>query len=104
ADKCEKRIEEIAEQKRETPLTMPKELKALGRKEYFERPLRVGSVGSDVGKMKEALIEKGYLEMNAAGGDLFGISTRRAVERLQEDFGLRKTGRVDAETWEYIFK
>jgi peptidoglycan hydrolase-like protein with peptidoglycan-binding domain len=54
--------------------------------------------------MKEALIEKGYLEMNAAGGDLFGISTRRAVERLQEDFGLRKTGRVDAETWEYIFK
>lgn len=103
-DKCEKRIEEIAQPKRETPLTMPKELKALGRKEYFERPLRVGSVGSDVGKMKEALIEKGYLEMNAAGGDLFGISTRRAVERLQEDFGLRKTGRVDAETWEYIFK
>lgn len=83
---------------------MPRELKKLGRTETFERPLRVGSVGNDVGKMKEALIEKGYLDSNAAGGDLFGISTRRAVERLQQDFGLERTGRVDAETWEYIFK
>lgn len=96
--------EEVKEVKEEPPLTMPRELKKLGRTETFERPLRVGSVGNDVGKMKEALIEKGYLDSNAAGGDLFGISTRRAVERLQQDFGLERTGRVDAETWEYIFK
>ncbi|MBQ5746918.1 MAG: peptidoglycan-binding protein, partial [Clostridia bacterium] len=84
--------------------TCPIEKKLLSRNEPFERPLRVGSVGNDVREMKNALIEKGYLENNAAGGDLFGISTRRAVERIQQDSGLPMTGRVDEETWREIFR
>ncbi len=104
-------VVEIIPEKHETPPepqrkvhTLPLETKLLSRDEPFERPLRVGSVGSDVREMKNALIEKGYLENNAAGGDLFGISTRRAVERIQHDAGLPMTGRVDEETWREIFR
>ncbi len=95
---------EVKEEKRCEVHTYPADIKRLNRKEPFERPLRAGCVGSDVGKMKEALCEKGYLDPNTAGGDLFGITTRRAVERFQHDTGLESTGRVDEETWIEIFR
>ena len=91
--------------KEEKPSPPPtKERKMLNQKEPFERPLRAGSVGSDVGKMKKALLKKGYLDHNVVDGDIFGIGTRRAVELLQRDAGLTPTGRVDEETWEEIFR
>ncbi len=77
--------------------------KKLNRTEPFERPLRVGNIGTDVAKMKCALCEKGYLDTNAQNGDIFGIATRRAVEALQRDYSLPVTGRVDEETWKAIF-
>lgn len=95
----------VTAQKEEKPITAPvvKERKKLNEKVPFERPLRAGSVGNDVGKMKKALLEKGYLDKNVADGDIFGIGTRRAVELLQKDAGLTPTGRVDEETWNEIF-
>ncbi len=83
--------------------TEVKKTKKLGRAEPFERPLRVGSVGKDVEKMKNALCEKGYLDPNAACGDIYGIATRRAVEMLQRAACLTPTGRVDEATWNEIF-
>lgn len=96
-------IEEKIEDKLETP-PRRREVRRLGMSEPYERPLRVGSVGRDVEKMKEALYQKGYLDQNAANGDLFGIATRRAVELLQRDAGLSRTGRVDEDTWKKIFE
>ncbi len=88
----------------QTVTPTPKEIKRLNLNEPFERPLRAGSVGNDVGKMKKALMKKGYLNPTAADGDIFGIATRRAVELLQKDAGLTPTGRVDEETWKEIFR
>ena len=78
--------------------------KRLGMSEPYCRPLRVGSVGRDVEKMKKALCEKGYLDRNAVNGDIYGIATRRAVELLQRDAGLVANGRVDECTWKEIFR
>lgn len=101
-DEIEDRIEDEIEERLEQPPR--REVKRLGLSEPYERPLRVGSVGRDVEKMKDALYQKGYLDRNAANGDIFGIATRRAVELLQRDAGLTPTGRVDEGTWNEIFK
>lgn len=79
-------------------------VKKLGRREKYERPLRVGSVGKDVEMMKNALFEKGYLDQDTVNGDIYGIATRRAVELLQKDVGITANGRVDEITWNEIFK
>ncbi|MBQ7896938.1 MAG: peptidoglycan-binding protein [Clostridia bacterium] len=99
----EERAQEVKEEPKHRVHTYPAEIKRLNRTEPFERPLRAGCVGGDVRKMKEALMEKGYLD-DSATGDLFGITTRRAVERFQHDAGLDSTGRVDEETWIEIFR
>ncbi len=101
-EKIEEKLEDIEERAEEGhKRRMPRRL---GQAVPFERPLRVGSVGNDVEKMKKALYEKGYLDANAMGGDIFGIATRRAVELFQRDSSLTPTGRVDEETWMKIFE
>ena len=70
----------------------------------YQRPLRPGSVGRDVVLMKQALVRKGYLEPSAAISDIYGITTRYAVEQFQRDNGLERTGRVDEDTWNAIFR
>ncbi len=69
----------------------------------FERLLRIGITGADVSRLKEKLYEKGYLDAGALDNNMYGISTRRAVERYQRDLGLDSNGRVDRTTHDSLF-
>lgn len=69
----------------------------------FERPLRVGSTGGDVLKLKKRLHDLGYLEVGALENNIFGINTRRAVEKFQMKNGFDRTGRVDLQTHKAVY-
>ena len=73
------------------------------RPPIFERPLRVGLMGADVARLKRRLAELGYLDLPITDNNVFGITTRRALERFQADRGLDRTGRVDRETHRMIY-
>ncbi len=73
------------------------------RRVPFERPLRVGSAGEDVVRLKRELFEKGYLPPSSLDNNMYGLLTRRAVERFQRDNGLDITGRVDRTTHDALF-
>jgi len=70
---------------------------------HFERPLRAGCVGEDVVRLKKRLHALGLLDDSALDNDIYGIATRRAVERLQLMQGLERTGRVDRVTHCHIY-
>jgi peptidoglycan hydrolase-like protein with peptidoglycan-binding domain len=69
----------------------------------FERPLRVGMTGEDVMRLKRWLFDMGLIEENALANNVFGMATRRAVERAQRLLGLEPTGRVDEKTHNAVF-
>ncbi len=69
----------------------------------YERPMRVGTVGLDVMRLKKRLNELGLLDVSALDNDIFGIATRRAVEKFQIGHGLERTGRVDRLTHEHLY-
>ena len=60
-------------------------------------------MGADVARLKRRLAELGYLDLPITDNNVFGITTRRALERFQADRGLDRTGRVDRETHRMIY-
>ena len=70
----------------------------------FERPLRAGVVGDDVVRVKKRLYQLGFLDETAVDNNVFGIATRRAVEKFQMSRGLDRTGRVDRTTHGELWK
>jgi hypothetical protein len=60
-------------------------------------------MGADVMRLKNRLFELGLLEESALENNVFGIATRRALERFQAEKGLERTGRLDRRTHEYIY-
>ena len=73
------------------------------RRVPFERPLRIGSAGEDVVRLKRELFEKGYLPASALDNNMYGLLTRRAVEGFQRDNGIDTTGRVDRTTHDALY-
>lgn len=61
--------------------------------------LRLGSFGTQVREYKALLCKKLGVPLSALGDNLlFGLSTRRAVERFQLSLGLAPSGALDKET------
>jgi spore germination protein YaaH len=56
----------------------------------FKKDLRYGATGTDVTKLQNILIKKGYLKVKANG--VFGPATRTAVKVWQKAVGLPATG------------
>lgn len=78
---------------------------------YFEnnadmnfKPLRVGMMDNRMMRVKHRLYELGYLG-SAVGinTQMFGISTKQALEKFQRDNNLPSNGTLDARTWNMLF-
>ena len=64
-----------------------------------EAPLRLGSFSREVLNVKRRLCDKLGVELSALGENLlFGLATRRAVEKFQSEHRLPPSGEVDAKT------
>ena len=60
------------------------------------RILRLADEGDEVRLIQVVLAKKGYLTIEPDG--VYGVETAAGVERLQEDYGLRRDGIVGPET------
>lgn len=70
-------------------------------KASFDKPtLQVGSVGSAVYEVQQALKDMGYITFNPDG--VFGSGTQNAIKKLQEDYNLPVTGVVSGKTYDLL--
>lgn len=70
-------------------------------KASFDKPtLQVGSVGSAVYEVQQALKDMGYITFNPDG--VFGSGTQNAIKKLQEDYNLPVTGVVSGKTYDVL--
>ena len=60
-----------------------------------------GSSGSGVRTAQQSMIDRGFLSGNADGS--FGPMTKEAVERVQDYYGLERTGSIDRDTLVAIY-
>lgn len=67
----------------------------------YSRVLKYGMEGADVKKVKDKLLELGYL--HASTKYTFGGDTRTAVKKFQADHGLEIDGKVGPITWNALF-
>lgn len=63
-------------------------------------PLEYGASGELVSYVQQRLSELGYYDGKISGNFLEG--TRNCLKRLQKDYGLEVTGRLDEETWQVL--
>ena len=67
----------------------------------YSRVLKYGMEGADVKKVKDKLLELGYLSSSTKY--TFGGDTRTAVKKFQADHGLEIDGKVGPITWNALF-
>lgn len=67
----------------------------------YTKVIKFGSEGPDVKRVKDKLLELGYLKTSTKY--TFGGDSRVAVRRFQEDHGLVVDGRVGPITWNALF-
>ena len=63
-------------------------------------PLEYGASGELVSYVQQRLSELGYYDGKISGNFLEG--TRNCLKRLQKDYGLEITGKLDEETWQLL--
>lgn len=63
-------------------------------------PLEYGASGELVSYVQQRLSELGYYDGKISGNFLEG--TRNCLKRLQKDYGLDVTGKLDEETWQVL--
>ena len=67
----------------------------------FTKELKKGSKSDDVKKLQERIQELGYFDGPISGN--YQDKTAKAIKKIQEQNGMKATGRVDETTWNLIF-
>ncbi len=67
----------------------------------FTKELKKGSKGDDVKKLQERITELGYFDGPISGN--YQDKTVKAIKKIQEQNGMKASGKVDETTWNLIF-
>ena len=67
----------------------------------FTKELKKGSKGDDVKKLQERITELGYFAGPISGN--YQDKTVKAIKKIQEQNGMKASGKVDETTWNLIF-